>query len=66
MWSLLHDTDQPRREMLSTDQSPRDLWSLRLWSVLSISLINELHIHKRNGCTWARNNYYGAVFSDIY
>ena len=34
---LLHDTDQPR-EMLTTDQSPRDLRSLRLWSVLSISL----------------------------
>ena len=34
---LLHDTDQPR-EMLTTDQSPRDLRSLRLWSVPSISL----------------------------
>ena len=36
MWSLLHDTDQPR-EMLSTDQSLRDRRSRGLWSVLSIS-----------------------------
>ena len=35
--SLLCDTDQPR-EMLSSDQSLRDLRSLRLWSELSISL----------------------------
>ena len=33
----VHSSSSPR-EILSTDQSPRDLRSLRLWSVLSISL----------------------------
>ena len=36
MWSLLHVTYQ-LREMLSIDQSPRDLRFIRSWSALSIS-----------------------------